>query len=325
MRTTGTVKWFDPVKGDGCVVSDGCTQAALDRATLAAAGILTIAPGTPLTYEVELAEGRLTVTEIYEIDGISPAEAAKRRARTRGKIKWFDPVKGIVLTGDAQGDVLLHRSILQQWGSTVVGKDGAVARDVVEKIRGLQTRLVALDKEGLITRRPREIVVEPSGPWAEATCKWFSRPKGYGFVRAVGGGEDIFIQMDTLRRANIPVITAGERVQVRASRTDRGLMATEIAIASARAPRAAAPARRPRQTRTAGERKTGVIGHLLSVDEEKGFGLVDLPELDAVAIADIALLRAAGLLDEAARTCRLICDIEYAPPLIHIRCLTRLH
>ena len=65
MRTTGKVKWFDPGKGDGCVVSDGGTQAALSPATLSAAGLQTIAPGTPLTYEVKLAAETLTVTAIY--------------------------------------------------------------------------------------------------------------------------------------------------------------------------------------------------------------------------------------------------------------------
>jgi CspA family cold shock protein len=230
MRTTGTVKWFDPEAGDGCVVSDGCTQAALDRATLAAAGILTIAPGTALTYEVELAEGRLTVTEIYEIDGISPSEAAKRRARTRGKIKWFDPVKGIVLTNDVQGDVLLHRSALQQWdGSTVVGEDGDVAHDVGEKLRGFRARLRALDKAGLITRRPREIVIEPSGPWVEATCKWFSRPKGYGLL-VVGDDSEVFVHMDILRCSNIRELRAGQRVNIRVRRTEKGLLATAVAL-----------------------------------------------------------------------------------------------
>ena len=136
-----------------------------------------------------------------------------------------------------------------------------------------------------------------------------------------GGIDEAFVHMDTLRRCNVRELRAGQRVRVRVARTDRGLIATEIAIAPKPEPRPATPARE----RTAGERKTGVIGALLSIDEAHGFGLVDLPDLDAIGIADIALLRAAGLLDPHAARCRLICDVEFAPPLIHIRCLTRLH
>lgn len=331
MRSTGTVKWFDSGTGEGCVLSDGGTQAALSRTTLAGAGLLNIDPGTRLTYEVELEEHHLTVTEIYEIDGLSPAEAGKRRARTRGPVKSVDPARGFgfIASKDVQGDVLIHRSVIQQWGSPIV-KDGAADDPcVVEKIKGLQARrLFAIDGDPSRPPRSRSITIEdPTGPWLEAECKWFSRPKGYGFIVACGDTEDIFVHMDTLRRSNVRDLSAGQRVNVRISRSERGLMATEIAIVPKPEPRPRipTPARRGARQRTAGERKTGVIGHLLSVDEEKGFGLVDLPELDAVAIADIALLRAAGLLDGAARTCRLICDIEYAPPLIHIRCLTRLH
>jgi cold shock CspA family protein len=169
--------------------------------------------------------------------------------------------------------------------------------------------------------RPRDPIEEPAGPWADAECKWFSRPKGYGFVVVDGDTAEVFVHMDILRRCNVRELRAGQRVRVRVARTDRGLMATALAVAPAPKPRPTTPARE----KTAGERKTGVIGALLSIDEAHGFGLVDLPDLDAIGIADITLLRAAGLLDPRARNGRLICDIEFAPPLIHIRCLTRLH
>lgn len=319
MRTTGKVKWFDPGKGDGCVVSDGGTQAALSRATLAAAGLSAIAPGTPLTYEVRLSGETLTVAAIYDIDGHPPSHASPRApgqpVRNKGRIKWFDPAKsfGFILSNAVEGDVLLHRTVIGDAGAhTARAEDVKFDVDVVEKIKSLRAR----------RRSPSRHAVEASaGPWTEVECKWFSRPKGYGFVVADGDTQDIFVHMDILRRCNVRELRAGQRVWVRVARADNGPMATEIAAAPPPKPRPAKPARE----RAAGERKTGVIGTLLSIDEEHGFGLVDLAELDAVGIADIALLRAAGLLDPHARNGRLICDIEFAPPLVHIRCLTRVH
>ena len=69
---------------------------------------------------------------------------------------------------------------------------------------------------------------EPTGPAFEAECKWFSRPKGFGFLIEPTGGGDIFIHMDTLRRCGVRELRQGQRVLVRVSKTQRGLMATDV-------------------------------------------------------------------------------------------------
>jgi cold shock CspA family protein len=75
----------------------------------------------------------------------------------------------------------------------------------------------------------RDIVLpEATGPVIEAICKWFSRPKGFGFVVAIAGGDDIFVHMDLLRRCGIRELRQNQRVLVRVMTTERGLSATDV-------------------------------------------------------------------------------------------------
>lgn len=237
MRTTGTVKWFDPVKGVGCVVSDGGSQAALSRATLAAAGLRTIAPLTPLTYEVKLAEDGLIVTAIYEAGGEPLSRptppAGGRSARIRGRISSFDPAKGygFITSREVEGDVLLHRSVLEQWGDATAIEGATVECDVIEKICGLQARrIISLSGDGARARRPQGQREEPEGPWRDGACRWFDRAKGFGFVAVPGDIEEALVHIKVLRRCNVRKLHGGQRVKVRVRRTPKGPLVTAIAL-----------------------------------------------------------------------------------------------
>ncbi|MBL8779450.1 MAG: CspA family cold shock protein [Alphaproteobacteria bacterium] len=180
------------------------------------------------------------------VDQLEPPESGG--IRVRGRVKWFDPVKGFgfIVSNEIEGDVLIHRSVIQEYGSTTVLAEGAkVDVSCVQKVRGLQARKlysVELDPNmgnghagaangAKRAGRTREIVIpEAVGPAFEAECKWFSRPKGFGFVVATSGGDDVFVHMDTLRRCNVRELRQGQRVLVRVAQTERGLMATEINI-----------------------------------------------------------------------------------------------
>jgi CspA family cold shock protein len=166
-------------------------------------------------------------------------------------VKWYDAVKGFgfIVSKEVEGDVLIHRSVIQQFGCERVLEGATVECDVVQKLRGLQARRVlSIDNEtalpvnghahgangtGKRNGRDRDIIVpEATGPAFEAACKWFSRPKGFGFLISTNGAAsgDIFVHMDTLRKCNIRELRQHQRVMVRAAMTPRGLMAIDVQL-----------------------------------------------------------------------------------------------
>jgi CspA family cold shock protein len=164
--------------------------------------------------------------------------------RVTGKVKWFNVAKGygFIVSKEVTGDVLLHRSVVEAFGCTAV-LDGATvecdvtrkpARDgVVSKFQAL--RLLSVDpssRELTNVRReprPREILLqEPIGPAIEAECKWFSRPKGFGFVVSEKVEGDIFVHMDVLRKHDMQELRPGQRILVRTGRGPKGLTATSV-------------------------------------------------------------------------------------------------
>jgi len=59
------------------------------------------------------------------------------------------------------------------------------------------------------------------------TVKWFSNPKGYGFIED-GDGRDLFVHYTAIEGTGFRSLDEGESVEFSVEETDRGLQARDV-------------------------------------------------------------------------------------------------
>lgn len=58
--------------------------------------------------------------------------------------------------------------------------------------------------------------------------KWFNQLKGYGFIEAEAGGEDVFIHFSSIQSDGFKTLTEGQVVNYEVTRGPKGLQATQV-------------------------------------------------------------------------------------------------
>ena len=163
-------------------------------------------------------------------------------AHYSGTLKWFDVTRGfgfVVADQDGVGDILVHFSVLQAHGRRSLPEGARIECLAIGRDRGLQaTEILAIDLSGVVeplqrARRSEDHVdpvalLDGAGPFEPVSVKWFNRLKGYGFLMRGSDSTDIFVHMETLRRAGVEDVEPDQPLLARVVEGLKGPLAVAV-------------------------------------------------------------------------------------------------
>jgi CspA family cold shock protein len=150
-RVTGIVKWFDPGKGFGFVLSDdGGPDILLHANVLRNFGQSSVADQAVIEILVQETERGMQTTEILSIEPASTLDAGKdddfqmpddqdAGEMEPARVKWFDKAKGFGFANvfGNSDDIFIHVEVLRRSGLADLQPGEAICVRVVDGERGI--------------------------------------------------------------------------------------------------------------------------------------------------------------------------------------------
>lgn len=176
--------------------------------------------------------------------------AAKTGETVSGRVKWFDIAKGygFVTPADGGGDILVHYNLLAPLGRKTLPEGATIWVVARQGARGRQaSAIVDLDLGTAIGPDPERAEVraparqnpldflDQSGDFEPVQVRWFNRSKGYGFLLRNDGVTQVFVHMETVRRAGLENLAPGQDLSARIFDGPKGALAVVVRPAGAAA------------------------------------------------------------------------------------------
>lgn len=149
--------------------------------------------------------------------------------REQGTVKFFNNDKGYGFVERPNGaELFVHHSAIRGEGFKTLREGQRVEYVIVQGPKGFNAEeVVGIGEVPSIETRNAPVGDTHPGERETGTVKWFSKPKGYGFIARSQGG-DVFVHHSGIRGGGAQVLSEGDHVEYEVIEDPKGLRAQDV-------------------------------------------------------------------------------------------------